>query len=95
LIPVGVAQTKYPANAWGIRDMHGSVYEWCHDYYAAYPTEELTIDPLGPIRGKDRVLRGGSFIRTAHESRSAARHSVEPSWRGSEIGFRVVLGFPL
>ena len=95
LIPVGVAQTKYPANAWGIHDMHGSVYEWCHDYYAAYPTEELTIDPLGPIRGKERVLRGGSFIRTAHESRSAARHSVEPSWRGSEIGFRVVLGFPL
>ena len=95
LIPVGVAQTKYPANAWGIHDMHGSVYEWCHDYYAAYPTEDLTIDPLGPIRGKDRVLRGGSFIRTAHESRSAARHSVEPSWRGSEIGFRVVLGFPL
>ncbi len=95
LIPVEVAQTKYPANAWGIHDMHGSVYEWCHDYYAAYPTEELTIDPLGPIRGKERVLRGGSFIRTAHESRSAARHSVEPSWRGSEIGFRVVLGFPL
>ena len=95
LIPVRVAKKKYPANAWGIHDMHGSVYEWCHDYYAAYPTEELTIDPIGPIRGKDRVLRGGSFYRTAHQSRSASRHSVEPSWRGSEIGFRLVLGFPL
>jgi len=95
LVSVGVSKTKYPANAWGIHDMHGNVYEWCHDYYEAYPTEGVTIDPMGPIRGKERVLRGGSFIRTAYESRSAARHSVEPSWRGSEIGFRLVLGYPL
>ena len=95
VVSVGVSKTKYPANAWGIHDMHGNVYEWCHDYYEAYPTEGVTIDPMGPIRGKERVLRGGSFIRTAYESRSAARHSVEPSWRGSEIGFRLVLGYPL
>ena len=95
LVSVGVSKTKYPANAWGIHDMHGNVYEWCYDYYEAYPVDSLTIDPMGPVRGKERVLRGGSFLSTAHGSRSAARHSVEPSWRGSEIGFRLVLGYPL
>ena len=95
LVSANVSKTKYPANAWGIHDMHGNVSEWCYDYYEAYPVDSLTIDPMGPIRGKARVLRGGSFIRTASESRSAARHSVEPSWRGSEIGFRLVLGYPL
>ncbi|HAU58836.1 MAG TPA: formylglycine-generating enzyme family protein, partial [Opitutae bacterium] len=42
-----------------------------------------------------RVLRGGSFLRPAHSARSASRESLEPSWRGSEIGFRLVLGYPL
>jgi len=83
----------YPANAWGIYDMHGNVFEWCQDYYASYPDQ--ATDPSGPIRGKERVRRGGSFLRSAHQSRSAARHSVEPSWRGSETGFRLVIGFPL
>lgn len=83
----------YPANAWGIYDMHGNVFEWCQDYYASYPDQ--ATDPSGPIRGKERVRRGGSFLRSAHQSRSASRHSVEPSWRGSETGFRLVIGFPL
>jgi len=95
LVSVVVTKRKYPANALGIHDMHGNVYEWCYDYYDDYPGDALTIDPIGPIRGKKRVLRGGSFIRTAYDARSAARHSVEPSWRGSEIGFRLVLGSPL
>lgn len=94
LVSITVSRNKYPPNIWGIHDMHGNVYEWCHDYYGSYP-DAPTIEPLGPIRGKERVIRGGSFLRTAHECRSAARKSVEPSWRGSEIGFRLVLGYPL
>jgi len=83
----------YPANAWGIFDMHGNVFEWCHDFYGPYPDQ--STDPTGPIRGKKRVRRGGSFVRSAHQSRSASRHSVEPSWRGSETGFRLVIGYPV
>ncbi len=94
LVSVAITKTKYPSNPWGIHDMHGNVYEWCYDYYGTYP-DSLVIDPTGPIRGKKRVLRGGSFLRIAHQCRSAARHAVEPSWRGSEIGFRLVLGYPL
>ena len=93
LVSAATSKSKYPANLWGIRDMHGNVYEWCYDYYGDYP-EGTVVDPRGPIRGTKRVLRGGSFLSIAQQSRSAARHSVEPSWRGSEIGFRLVLGFP-
>ncbi len=86
---------RYPANRWGIHDMHGNVKEWCHDFYGPYSKEETVVDPIGPIRGTKRVVRGGSFIRTAFECRSAHRFSYEPSYRGSEIGFRYVIGLPL
>jgi formylglycine-generating enzyme required for sulfatase activity len=96
LLPVRVKAQSYPANAWGVHDMHGSVMEWCYDFYGAYPDGNLTrVDPIGPIRGASRVARGGSFIRTAHQSRSAKRFKYEASYRGSEIGFRYVLGLPL
>lgn len=95
LVSSAITPTKYPPNSWGIHDMHGNLYEWCHDYYGPYSTAPERVDPLGPIRGKERVIRGGSFLRTAYECRSASRKSVEPSWRGSEIGFRLVLGYPL
>ena len=94
LIPVGAEFTRFKPNRWGIYDMHGSVKEWCYDFYGKYSNEGAT-NPIGPIRGKTRVLRGGSFYRTAYECRSSSRDKLDPSWRGSEIGFRVVLGFPL
>ena len=94
LVPVGNKLKRFPPNSWGIFDMHGNVMEWCYDFYGKYP-EDKVVNPIGPLHGKKRVLRGGSFYRTAFECRSANRESVDPSWRGSEIGFRVVLGFPL
>jgi len=94
LIPVGNKFSRFPTNRWGLSDMHGSVMEWCYDFYEEY-SEAFVINPIGPLHGKNRVLRGGSFYRTAYECRSANRESSAPSWRGSEIGFRVVLGFPL
>ena len=91
-----VPPQTYRANAWGVYDMHGNVMEWCYDFYGAYPVTNLTrMDPIGPIRGAMRVVRGGSFVRTAHQSRSAKRFKYEASFRGSEVGFRYVLGLPL
>ncbi|MEL0005152.1 MAG: SUMF1/EgtB/PvdO family nonheme iron enzyme, partial [Opitutales bacterium] len=78
-----------------IHDMHGNVMEWCYDYYGNYSDDGNITDPIGPIRGSKKVVRGGSFYRTAQECRSASRASYEPSYRGSEIGFRYVIGFPL
>ena len=85
----------YPGNRWGLHDMHGNVMEWCFDFYGMYPQEERMVDPIGPIRGTKKIVRGGSFYRTAQESRSASRAAYEASYMGSEIGFRYVLGFPL
>ena len=94
LIPVGAKLTRFKPNKWGIYDMHGSVKEWCYDFYGYY-SEGEAINPIGPLQGSMRVLRGGSFYRSAYECRSATRDKLDPSWRGSEIGFRVVLGFRL
>ncbi len=95
LSPIDEVNPRYPPNAWGIHDMHGNVMEWCHDYYGPYAQKPVLINPLGPFNGSRRVLRGGSFYRPAMQCRSASRAKYEPSYRGSETGFRLVIGYPI
>jgi sulfatase modifying factor 1 len=71
--PVG----SFPPNPWGLYDMHGNVWEWCADWYAAYPTNALT-DPTGPRDGRRRVIRGGGWGATAEDCRSANRYRFKP-----------------
>ncbi len=84
--PVG----KYPANAWGLYDMHGNVYEWCSDWYGEYPAGSVT-DPSGPATGSDRIVRGGCWDHSAVCCRSANRRGYAPSLCFSTLGFRVAL----
>ena len=86
--PVG----SYPANAWGLHDMHGNVEEWCLDAYAPYAAGAV-VDPF-VANGDGRVRRGGSWIGSAGEwrCRSSMRGFVWPLSKNSSIGFRVVLG---
>jgi formylglycine-generating enzyme required for sulfatase activity len=82
----------YPANAWGLHDVHGNVWEWCGDWYGENcygRTPEA--DPAGPARGDRRVLRGGSWNNSGHLCRSARRNKYPPEFRNDTIGFRVVL----
>jgi len=86
--PVG--QKK--ANAFGLHDMHGNVWEWCSDWYKEYPENPLLVNPLGPERSdlNRRVLRGGGWKSSAADCRSARRFADDPKVRDSLIGFRVV-----
>jgi formylglycine-generating enzyme required for sulfatase activity len=78
-------------NAWGVRDMLGNVWEWCHDWMGPYPQGE-TEDPAGPPDGRYRVVRGGSWYSDAADCRPACRWRFEQGFRFWTIGFRVVLG---
>jgi len=57
------------SNAWGLYDMAGNVWEWCHDRYDNYPSSGVT-DPVG-TSGSDRMLRGGCWVFAARYARAA------------------------
>jgi formylglycine-generating enzyme required for sulfatase activity len=84
-IPVG----SFTANAWGLHDMHGNVWEWCWDWFGAYPSGVQT-DPEGASSGAFRVIRGGCWGSSSAGLRSAYRGGFNPSIRFSHFGFRLV-----
>jgi formylglycine-generating enzyme required for sulfatase activity len=86
LQPVG---RKKP-NAWGLHDMHGNVWEWCNDRFAEHQSG-VVVDPKGPSKGLDRVLRGGGWNGLASYCRATPRDWIVPSYRDFDLGFRLLL----
>ena len=83
--PVG---RKRP-NALGLYDMHGNTKEWCADRYQAdYYAVSPRRDPTGPLRGVNRVIRGGRAPNAPWLARSSMRHRAHPT-STFEGGFRV------
>jgi formylglycine-generating enzyme required for sulfatase activity len=77
------------ANAWGLHDVLGNVWEWCSDWYDSYRAG-VQKDPTGPESGNQRVLRGGSFYVGSEYIRVSCRSQYGPSNRNSDTGFRCV-----
>jgi len=82
--PVG----KLAKNAWGLYDVHGNVWEWCHDDKRTYTAQEQ-VDPVGNSNDDSRVLRGGSWGSSPDLCRAAFRFRRAPASRSLDYGFRV------
>jgi formylglycine-generating enzyme len=79
---------SFPANAWGLHDMHGNLSQWCQDWFVDYPKKDVT-DPQGPEEGKLRVIRGGNWSSYPSYCRSAFRLGNVPVSRNQYTGVRV------
>ena len=76
------------ANAFGLHDMLGNVWEWVEDWYGPYKGGSVT-DPRGPSTGSLRIFRGGSWPHDATLSRAAYRYETNPEFRYYDVGFRL------
>jgi formylglycine-generating enzyme required for sulfatase activity len=87
----------FPANSWGLNDMHGNEWEWCsdqwHDNYEGAPEDGcawIGVEAIDKkIDMKSRMLRGGSWRYNPGFCRSAYRYGHPPLARADDFGFRV------
>lgn len=78
-------------NELGLYDMTGNVFEWCSDYFDLY-SPERAVNPQGPSKGTNRVLRGGDFrINNLYNMKTVTRYFDSPFVNRRGAGLRVVI----
>jgi formylglycine-generating enzyme required for sulfatase activity len=90
--PVG---TRQP-NPWGLYDIYGNVWEWCHDFYQEdYYKKSPKQNPKGPETGRTRVMRGGCWHSRPNKCRSSYRYHDYPDFTDQcfQADFRGFVGF--
>ena len=85
-MPVGSFPTG--VSPFDVYDMAGNVWEWTADWYDVYLVQRKRDNPKGPTRGKQRVIRGGSWGANRVQMQCAYRASERPTHRSFQIGFR-------
>ncbi len=80
--------SSYPANPWGLYDMHGNVREWCNDYFSPYSGDET--NPVGGPSHFERVVRGGCYFEDGYKNRSANRFGLAVGQNINATGLRIV-----
>jgi formylglycine-generating enzyme required for sulfatase activity len=85
---------SFPANGWGLHDMHGNVGEWCadhwHESYNFAPGDDQPWLIPAAADAEPRLLRGGSWYFYPGYCRSACRFHYQPDDASDDVGFRVV-----
>jgi formylglycine-generating enzyme required for sulfatase activity len=85
--PVGAF--PFGASPFGIEDLSGNVWEWCHDFFEPY-RGIAKVNPRGPTAGAKRVIRGGSWKSRFASLRATTRNSNVPNYSCNDLGFRIV-----